>query len=94
MLCCWLSSWTLCQEGSRCPWRGARLQSTSENAAQQILNDGHNENYVMGKKKKQKKNPFLNHFILLWAASYTEWMLGTIYRLDALLEYSLINRSE
>lgn len=48
----------------------------------------------MGKKKKQKKNPFLNHFILLWAASYTEWMLGTIYRLDALLEYSLINRSD
>lgn len=46
------------------------------------------------KKKNKKKNPFLNHFILLWAASYTEWMLGTIYRLDALLEYSLINRSD
>ena len=29
-----LWSCTLCQKGSRCPWRGARLQSAPENTAQ------------------------------------------------------------
>lgn len=49
MLCCWICGCSLCQEGSRCPWRGARLQTTSENPAQQNY-DTRNKNDVKAKK--------------------------------------------
>lgn len=51
------------------PWRGARLQS--ENTTQQILTDGHIENYRMAKK------PFfrsLNFALASWLIGMEAWV--------------------
>lgn len=83
LLCCWLPSCILCQEGSRCP---GELPDYS-----QLLKTQHSRFWVTAILifTVRLKSPLLNHLTFLWLAGWSERKPGSMCRLSTLV-YSVI----